>query len=278
MSLRRRTKVEVHENHDRWLVSYADFITLLFAFFVVMYGLSTINQNKYRDLTSSLGNAFGRQNTAAPMSNNSASNHSQQPKLSVVPNLPFNKVINERLKREREGMTAIGVNLANNLAPLINTGKLRVIQNNQGIRIDISDSMLFESGSATLSPAAEPLLKWLAQSLAADHHMLQIEGHTDNVPIHNANFISNWELSAVRASSMVRMFAENGIEETRLSAVGFGASRPIADNGSAEGRSKNRRLSMMILYANSNPLDGAEVLPNTLQRQIQNTNSASAKP
>jgi chemotaxis protein MotB len=272
MSLRRRTKLEVPENHDRWLVSYADFITLLFAFFVVMYGLSSINQNKYRDLTSSLGNALGRQtviNTAAnpnPAGSNSASNHRQQ-QLSVLPGLPLTKVVNERLKREHESMTAIGVNMANNLAPLISTGKLRVIQNNQGIRIDISDNILFESGSATLSPSAEPLLKWIAQALATDHHMLQIEGHTDNVPIHNAGFYSNWELSAVRASSMVRMLATNGIEESRLSAVGFGASRPIADNSTADGRGKNRRLSMMILYANTNPLDGSEVMPSALKVQ-----------
>lgn len=272
MSLRRRTKLEVPENHDRWLVSYADFITLLFAFFVVMYGLSSINQNKYRDLTSSLGNAFGRQtviSTAAnpnPAGSNSSSNHHQQ-QFSVLPGLPLTKVVNERLKREHESMTAIGVNMANNLAPLINTGKLRVIQNNQGIRIDISDNILFESGSATLSPSAEPLLKWIAQALATDHHMLQIEGHTDNVPIHNAGFYSNWELSAVRASSMVRMLATNGIEESRLSAVGFGASRPIADNSTADGRGKNRRLSMMILYANTNPLDGSEVMPSALKVQ-----------
>lgn len=269
MSLRRRTKQEPPENHDRWLVSYADFITLLFAFFVVMYGLSTVNQNKYRDLTSSLGNAFGRQTISSPQPNTSSGSNQQKQKLSVLPALPLTKVLNERLKREHEGMTAIAVNMANNLAPLINTGKLRVIQNNQGIRIDISDNILFQSGSATLSPSAEPLLKWIAQALAADHHMLQIEGHTDNIPIHNASFYSNWELSAVRASSMVRMLAENGIAESRLSAVGFGASRPIEDNSTAEGRAKNRRLSMMILYANSNPLDGSEVVPSSLKTQVQ---------
>lgn len=263
MSLRRRTKLEPPENHDRWLVSYADFITLLFAFFVVMYGLSTVNQNKYRDLTSSLGNAFGRQTVTNNVANTGSAGRGARnnQQLSVLPALPLAKVLNERLKREHEGMTAIAVNMANNLAPLINTGKLRVIQNNQGIRIDISDNILFESGSATLSASAEPLLKWIAQALAADHHMLQIEGHTDNVPIHNASFYSNWELSAVRASSMVRMLASNGVEESRLSAVGFGASRPIADNATAEGRTKNRRLSMMILYAKINPLDGSEVLP-----------------
>lgn len=262
MGLRRRLHEEPAENHDRWLVSYADFITLLFAFFVVMYGLSTVNQNKYRDLTSSLNNAFSRQSPGLKkMSPSEAVQNDPGNKTLNLPALPLNKLKNERLRKERESMTGIAINLANTLAPLIQAGQLRVIQNNEGIRIDISDSILFAPGSAELAPSSTMLLLEIAHGLAPDNHRLQIEGHTDNMPIHNAAFFSNWELSAVRASSLVRMLAMNGIEEQRLSAVGYGASRPLADNTTLEGRAKNRRVSMTLLYANPSQLHGSEIVP-----------------
>ncbi|WP_020166529.1 MULTISPECIES: flagellar motor protein MotD [Methylotenera] len=262
MGLRRRFHEEEAENHDRWLVSYADFITLLFAFFVVMYALSTVNQNKYRDLTSSLNNAFGQQNSALNKTPLSETVRSGPANSSLdLPGLPLNKLKHERLRKERENMTGIAINLANTLSPLIKAGQLRVIQNNEGIRIEISDSILFAPGSAALAPSSTKLLQEIAHGLAADHHRLQIEGHTDNLPIHNVEFFSNWELSAVRASTLVRMFVMNDIEEPRLSAVGYGASRPLADNNTVEGRAKNRRVSMTLLYANPNPSEGSEILP-----------------
>lgn len=261
MSLRRKIREEPTENHDRWLVSYADFITLLFAFFVVMYALSTVNQHKYRDFSSSLNNAFGRQNPALskrplaeskPHAGNSALN---------FPTLHLNQLKQERLLQEREHMTGLAINLANTLSPLIKAGQLKVIQNNEGIRIDISDKILFAPGSATLAPSSTALLQKIAQGLALDDHKIQIEGHTDNVPIHNAEFFSNWELSAVRASSLVRMFAAQGINEQRLSAVGYGAAKPLGDNATVEGRARNRRVSMTLLYTNPALSEGAEILP-----------------
>lgn len=267
MSLRRKIQEEANDNHERWLISYADFITLLFAFFVVMYGLSSVNQSKYRDLTSSLGTAFGRQHPVLARANNEQqpqnSSSTSNKKLSVLPAPPFTKLKNERLRQEQESMTNIAINLATTLSPLITAGKLRVMQNNQGIRIDINDNMLFQPGSAELSPLAHAPLMQIVQTLAADNHALQIEGHTDDIPIHNPSFFSNWELSSVRASSLVRMLADNGIVETRLSAVGFGSSHPLADNLTPGGRAKNRRVSILLLYhsAAQNMTDVSEILP-----------------
>ena len=262
MSIRRRHIEPQEENHDRWLVSYADFITLLFAFFVVMYGLSSVNQTKYRDLTSSLGNAFGQENVTLAGQNRKPSKQADKNNSGInMPPLPFDKLKNERIQREREKMTALGISLANGFSDLIDSGKLHVIQNNLGIRIDISDNVLFSPGSAELSVTSESLLKQISDVLRADDHLLQVEGHTDNLPIHNAQFFSNWELSAVRASSMVRMLAKHGIAENRLSAAGFGASRPLAENETAQGRASNRRVSLMLLYAYPSSADGAEVLP-----------------
>jgi chemotaxis protein MotB len=262
MSLRRRLHEEPAENHDRWLVSYADFITLLFAFFVVMYAVSSVNQNKYRDFSSSLNHAFGRHNAKLnrnlPAVAPSSQGHSGTLTLNA---LPLMRIKQERLRQERENMTGLAIELANTLSPLIKAGQLKIIQNNEGLRIDISDNIIFAPGSATLAPSSIALLEKIAEGLSDDQHRLQIEGHTDNVPIHNMEFYSNWELSAVRASSLVRMFAMQGIDEARLSAIGFGAARPIADNATAEGRARNRRVSMTLLYANPSLTEGAEILP-----------------
>ncbi|HZV99108.1 MAG TPA: flagellar motor protein MotD [Methylophilaceae bacterium] len=265
MSLRRKIPEE-HENHERWLVSYADFITLLFAFFVVMYAVSSVNQGKYRELTSSLGSAFGsnrpiyiKTENQAPQQNASAG----QATAVALPGLPLNRLKNERLRKEQESLTAMALKLSNMLSPLIQAGKLRVVQNNQGVRVDISESLLFSPGSADLSYEAKAPLMQIAQMLAEDRHDVQIEGHTDNVPIHNASFFSNWELSAVRASTVVRLFAESNIAENRLSAVGFGSAQPLADNLTAEGRAKNRRVSILVLYRSrmQSAADVSEIVP-----------------
>jgi chemotaxis protein MotB len=122
-----------------------------------------------------------------------------------------------------------------------------VTQNNRGISIEINASVLFAPGAAKLSPESEQALRAVAQVLKDDYHAMQIEGHTDNVPISTAVFPSNWELSSVRASSVVRLFADSGIAERRMVAMGHGANQPIAPNDNAEGRMRNRRVTVMIL-------------------------------
>lgn len=265
----RRKKFEVErENHDRWLVSYADFITLLFAFFVVMYAISVINQNKYQQLASSLGSAFGsaKDGTAldgrVPVAAETAAPeaHGLLRGSSFIKPFAAVRARDAQWRREREAMTALALEASQVLAPLIERGQIRILQSNRGIRIDIESQVLFMQGSAELEATARTPLLQIAELLAGRSNAVQIEGHTDSVPIHNNQFHSNWELSATRASTVVRLLEEHGIEARRLSAVGYGSAQPVGDNETAAGRASNRRVAIMVLYAPPPGTDeGAEI-------------------
>ena len=232
---------EEPDNHERWLVSYADFMTLLFAFFVVMYAISSVNEGKYRVLSNSLINAFGK---PRPMLNEPEPVMPQRTPSLVLPRPRPNDAL---LRREREQMTGIARDLLKALAPLVTQGKVRVTETSRGVSIEINDSILFAQGEAKLGTESSEVLKAIAAILKTDAHAIQVEGHTDNVPISKAQFPSNWELSAVRASGVVRLFIENGIADNRLVAVGHGSNQPAAPNDTAEGRMRNRRVQVMIL-------------------------------
>lgn len=242
----RKKYEEEPESHERWLVSYADFITLLFAFFVVMYAISSVNESKYRILADSLGNAFGR----GPVSSLPAGTQAP-PVMLMPPQRPLStfkqRAAEAALRRERETMTIMARDLLRALAPLVSEGKVRVTQTTRGVSVEISASVLFAPGESRLSAQSDQTLQAVAEVLKDDVHAIQVEGHTDNVPINNAAFPSNWELSAVRASSVVRLFLENGIAETRMTAVGHGANQPVGPNDTDEGRLRNRRVQLMIL-------------------------------
>jgi chemotaxis protein MotB len=238
----RKRYEESDDNHDRWLVSYADFITLLFAFFVVMYALSSVNEGKYRVLSNSLINAFGRPQ-AAPIIADPASASTSIP-LALPPARPRD---NEALRREREKLTHVARDILKVLAPLVEQGKVRVTQTTRGVNVEINASVLFAPGDARLSDGSIQALKAVAAVLKDDDHAIQVEGHTDSVPIRNALFASNWELSAVRASSVIRLFVEGGVAEKRLTAVGHGSTQPVGSNETSEGRLRNRRVSIMVL-------------------------------
>jgi chemotaxis protein MotB len=262
----RRQTLEEDDKPDRWLVSYADFITLLFAFFVVMYAISTINQAKYDELTNSMGNAFSGVRDSSQQHINIKKSHGAkgvlEQKKSLLKPLPLTRLYEDKMRRERESITSMGIALSNKLAPLINQGKVRVMQNNRGVSIDISDSLLFSPGSAQLSAIAIGLIQEIAQLIKTSKREIQVEGHTDNIAIHNDTFFSNWELSAVRASSVVRQLSIGGIADARLSALGFGSVQPVSENQTASGRSKNRRVSILILYASQQQDDTAlEIAP-----------------
>ena len=228
--------------HERWLISYADFITLLFAFFVVMYAISSVNEGKYRVLSSSLSSAFGKPpSQLSPV----------QVETGNTPTMRLRSPVERRrleaLRREKESMTTIARDILNVLSPLVNSGKVRVTQTSLGVNIEINASVLFAPGEARLTAESGDALSAIAQVLRNDTHAIRIEGHTDNAPISNTFFPSNWELSSVRASSVVRLFAENGISENRLTAVGHGSNHPVGSNQSMEGRQRNRRVEILIL-------------------------------
>jgi chemotaxis protein MotB len=230
------------DNHDRWMVSYADFLTLLFAFFVVMYAISSVNEGKYHVLSNSLVSAFTSGAKPLIISDQRAS-----PANRVVQPAP--KLQEEALGKERDHMTHIARDILSVLAPLINQGKVRVTQTDRGVKVEINASVLFASGDARLTPESSEALAAVAKVLKDDTRAIQVEGHTDNVPIKNVLFASNWDLSAVRASSVVRLFIENGVAADRLTVVGRGDTQPVGDNGTAEGRFRNRRVTVNIMSA-----------------------------
>lgn len=234
------------ENHERWLISYADFITLLFAFFVVMYAISIVNEGKYAVLSEALGDAFGGRSVAP------------QAHTSVEPVLPLSHIVNrkraEAARRERERMEILAKDLTATLMPLVKSGQVRVTQNARGIGIELNASVLFAQGEATLQQEAREVLGAVAGLLKDAPQRIEVEGHTDNLPITNERFASNWELSAVRAASVVRLFIESGVQDVRLSAIGHGATRPVAPNDTPANQARNRRVAVMILASVPEPL------------------------
>ena len=240
---RRQKYDDEHDNHERWLVSYADFITLLFAFFVVMYALSTVNEGKYRILSDSMTHAF----------RNEPSNSATQMPVVVTPPLVMVKKPNQAARqqeaqkeKQRDKMRSVAKDLLEVMAPLIDQGKVRVIETSRGVTIEINDSILFSPGQAVLQPLSSRAMRAVAQVLVPTDFPITIEGHTDNIPINTPQFPSNWELSAVRATTVLRLFADTGVPADRLTAIGYADTRPVEPNLLADGRARNRRVSILI--------------------------------
>ena len=240
---RRRPYQQDSENHERWLISYADFITLLFAFFVVMYAISVVNVGKYRVLSDALGDAFGGRGAASRVNTSVALG---SPEALPLSNIIARKRV-EAARRDRERLQVLARKLNASLAPLINSGKVRITQTARGVTVEINASVLFDQGDAALAGNARETLQAVAGLLKDDSHAIEVEGHTDTTPIGNAEFPSNWELSAVRATTVVRLFIDSGVAARRLAAIGRGANLPIASNDEPAGRARNRRVAVTIL-------------------------------
>lgn len=251
--IRRRCCEEEHSNHERWLVSYADFITLLFAFFVVMYAISSVNEGKYKVLSDSMTNAFRSV---------SSSMHGGQP-LLVIQESPSAAIrlasgpLEQKKADYHKKMKNIAKDILGVLQPLIAEGKVRLLETSRGVTIEINDSILFSAGQAKLQPASMSAMRAIADVLARVDFPITIEGHTDNLPINTLQFPSNWELSAFRATTVLRLFNDGGVGAERLTAIGYGETRPVETNTTAEGRARNRRVS--ILIDSSRPEEPAEV-------------------
>jgi chemotaxis protein MotB len=252
--------VEEHENADRWLVSYADFITLLFAFFVVMYAISSVNEGKYRVLSSALVNAFrsGTNITIVTTPPTGGANSL----IQVPQTLPIAKAVRTATPMQIQEQSKLG-NLASDMrrvmSPLVKNGQVNITQTERGVVIEIKDSALFAVGQAQPSPASIAMLTQVAALLIQVNNPVSVEGFTDNVPISTANYPSNWELSAARAGSVVRLFQENGVAPDRLVAVGRAENQPVAGNETPDGRARNRRVSITVL--NKGLLNPGEAIP-----------------
>jgi len=364
---RRKVLVDVN-NHDRWIVSYADFITLLFAFFVVMYSISSVNQGKYRSLTESLGTAFSNKDkqervinpveieptfnavqiipndiltvpfesialdnqmvianemewtlVASPLNEKNpftsvqikrSFNNGQptpldltvsfesiklgnqpeaelenkrelgedgikpepvqiEPSSSVgqstlldILAVPFKSItadnqttaevekkreLSEEILKERKKLNQVSDQLENALGSFIDDNLVSVKRNDYWIELEMNSELLFLSGEAALSKKAQPVLKEIAQVINTLPNAINVEGHTDNIPIDTLKFPSNWDLSSARATSVVLELVKEGINPTRLSAVGYGEFHPIGDNTTGEGRFKNRRVTLVLM-------------------------------
>jgi len=276
----RKKPVEEHENHERWLVSYADFITLLFAFFVVMYSISSVNEGKYRVLSDSMVAAFADPARSlepvqigelmrSPMQSETPFDR-KKPVIEIfhipLPEHDIRKKLEKKLKEDRDktardakekaaeqekqidtAAQALADSIEKAMKDLVDAGLINVRRDKHWIEVEIKSSILFGSGSAQLAAGAQPVLRKLARKLAPLNNTIHVEGFTDNVPIDNFEFRSNWELSAARAASVVHLFTSLGVNPKRMAAIGYGEYRPITGNDTPEGRARNRRVVLVIM-------------------------------
>lgn len=240
---RKRKRPEQRDNLDRWLVSYADFITLLFAFFVVMYAISSLNEGKYRVLSDTLIAAFNT--TPKSMQPIQVGEDGLSGKPSVIE--PLEHRVGDPPENPMEQLVQIATDFEKVMLPFIEDEMVRVRRQEFWVELELNTTFLFESGSAELEPSAIPILQRIADVLKKYPNQIQVEGFTDNVPINTLEFPSNWELSAARAASVVHVFMKQGVKPENMAAVGFGEYRPIADNATAEGRMRNRRVLVVVL-------------------------------
>ena len=271
MARRRKRNLE-EQNHDRWLVSYADFITLLFAFFVVMYSISSVNEGKYRVLSKTLNLVFGEQRVDAIEAPSQAIEQVLIDKATMPAQMPADSVIEDPIKEKLKRQALLALQravsqqrvydeLAISLQEWVDRDLIDIRMNGDRIEVDMKARLLFSSGDARLSAGAMDALRQVSKSLINIPNPIQVEGFTDNVPISTAVYQSNWELSAARAASVVQFLGAQGVKPQRLAAVGRGEYQPIADNATEQGRAANRRVTLMILGSQQQVFNPDELVP-----------------
>ena len=278
MSRRRKRKHEDHQNHEAWAIPYADLLTLLLAFFVVMYAISSVNEGKYRVLSDALFAAFrGTPRTMQPVQVGEKQvgsgadvkttlveqsmlqgqprsmlapvplqTHLPKPVGSAVPAPP-----NARASAAARSLEQVANEVLRAMDELVRANLVVVRRKPNLLEVEIRTDILFPSGSATLSPSAVQVIERLAGALLPFPNPVRVEGHTDSRPINTVAFPSNWELSAGRAASVVHVFADHGIAPERLAIIGLGEFSPAQSNTTAEGRNANRRVIITVLAPES---------------------------
>ena len=242
----RRRREEEHVNNERWMVSYADFITLLFAFFVVMYSISSVNEGKYKVLTESLIGVFSQApKTAEPIQIGEQTPRTLAP-VETSPQMSSQEGAGASSGTSEDPLESIAEAMQAAFGELISVGDLRIHANELWIEIELNSGLLFPSGDALPLDGAFGLIERIAGILAPYDNPVHVEGFTDNVPIRSQIYPTNWELSAARAASVVRLLSAGGIDAGRLAAVGYGEHRPVADNTTAVGRRANRRVVLLV--------------------------------
>jgi chemotaxis protein MotB len=270
----RRKLEDERSRHEAWAISYSDLLTLLLAFFVVMYAVSSVNAGKYRVLSDSLNAAFrGAPKSPEPVQvGEKQRGDGADIKMSIVqqgivagqprdllqdiptrppidPSASVTAAEQAALHDAPAALEKMQGLVEQALAPLISQDLVTVRRTGRAVEVEIRTDLLFGSGSATLAPAAIEAIRQLARALRDYTNPVRVEGHTDNVPISTAAFPSNWELSAARAASVVHVIATEGVDPALLAVLGFGEFRPVKPNTTAEGRNANRRVLIVILGA-----------------------------
>ncbi|SBV36118.1 OmpA/MotB domain protein [uncultured Stenotrophomonas sp.] len=299
----RRIAHEEHSNHEAWAIPYADLMTLLLAFFVVMYAISSVNEGKYRVMADALTTAFGgapRTITqvqvgnqqlqggghdspsvirAPSMTGGAMSDPTRLPSMASQMTQPVSLRDREHLQRAERQLSRIAERLNLSLAPLVDKGVINVRRTELWIEVEINSDILFPTGSATLEASARQTLGTLADVLRDAPNGVRVEGHTDNVPIATAQYPSNWELSAARAASVVHLFADHGVQPQRLAVMGYGQFRPRESNDLPEGRNRNRRVMVIILADSAASADAlADEVVATAAEQTTAATDDSAAP
>jgi len=255
----RKHEHEDHVNHEAWAIPYGDLVTLLLAFFVVMYAVSSVNEGKYKVLSDSLNAAFRgtpRTMEPVPVGDKPAKSKPDDTLAGIKPSQAVKFPDKGEAEKKAAEDAALQIqlhqmtdDLQNAMQSLIDQDLIHVERAPSWVEVEIKTDILFPSGSAEIEPAAVAILDRLAGILAQRPYPIRIEGHTDNRPIKTAQFPSNWELSAARAARIVRLFEQSGITSNRMVVAGMGENQPLADNGSADGRNRNRRVALVILGA-----------------------------
>jgi chemotaxis protein MotB len=243
----KRHKKHEHVNHERWLVSYADFITLLFAFFVVMFAVSQVDTKKLGRFTESVNVAFQTNGLFAPTSG-SPIERGGSAGSALVPAIVSDRPSLFRYTASSPRAQAVKESLEERIDAAGLGSSVGLRYDERGVAVSLPEGLYFRSGSANLRTEALELMAEIAKAVAAQHGPILVEGHTDDLPVHSTLFTSNWELSAARAARVVRyLVEEGGIEGTRLSAVGLADTRPLVENTDEASREVNRRVQLVIV-------------------------------
>jgi chemotaxis protein MotB len=245
----RERRRKAHVNHERWLVSYADFITLLFGLFVVLYAFARADQKKKTEVTAAIDTAFRSlgifgQVTPRPGKSVSTSGVDQ-------PVVPMNIVMGEEVlspARVKDDLEKMRRDLQQRLSNQVAQHTVSIAMGRDGLVISLREAGFFDSGSALPRPDSLSALRQISAAIGRSPYDLRVEGHTDNLPIHSSEFASNWELSSARATRIARLLLElKAISPDRLSAAGYAEFHPVASNDTAEGRAQNRRVDLVVL-------------------------------
>jgi chemotaxis protein MotB len=283
----RRKHHEEHANHEAWAIPYGDLVTLLLAFFVVMYAVSSVNEGKYRVMADALnaafggkpqsispiqlgehqlrGSAFDRPSISTPASKASGPSAAMPVNMRLVRQVMDVPTFGQRYRKppppghgdtgkEGDQLQSLGKRVQDALSELVKRKLVIVRRSHSYLEVEIQSDVLFDSGVAVPRPVARSAIQTLAQVLRDEPNAMRVEGYTDDRPIHTLQFNSNWELSAARAASVVHVMIDGGVAPSRLEVVGYGEQQPVADNRTERGRNANRRVQLVIMAA-PEPLD-----------------------